>query len=82
METGCTNILLSKPPSKISLIINIKRMPANSGSVGKNISIGKPGANSLNGTDKGTRKTIANSNLSKAKKAAITNKRTMGIILK
>ncbi len=57
-------------------------MPANSGSVGKNMSIGNPGISWLNGTESGTRKTIPSSSLSKAINAAIINKIAKGIILK
>jgi hypothetical protein len=68
IDTGCVTTFLSKEPSNIILKINIKRIPASSGSVGKNISIGKFGNNSLRGTDSGIKNIIPNNNLSSAKK--------------
>lgn len=57
-------------------------MPANKGSVGKNISMGNPGKKLLSGTESGTIKTKASKSLSIDKKAAITNSRTNGTRLK
>ena len=82
METGCVSIFRSKLPSNINFRTKITRMPAKRGSVGRYISIGNSVINSLKGTDKGTKKTIPNSSLSRAKNAAKINKIATGTMLK
>lgn len=78
IETGCSNIFLSKLPSSKSLQINKNNTPASKGSVGKYILTGIPSIISFKGTDIGVKNTTANNTLSIETKEAKTNKRITG----
>lgn len=74
MLMGCRMIDTSIPCLTITLRINKRRIPNNKGSVGKNISIGKPYTNSLSCIETGVAKTIKSKSLSRANMAK--NKKT------
>ena len=55
-ETGWRRIVLSKPLSADTLIINKSKTPKSRGSVGRNISKASPGKISLKDKDTGVKK--------------------------
>jgi len=81
IATGCLTIAMGNDLSKNNFIRNKKSIPANKGSVGKNISMGKSGMSSDNGIESGTKNTNSNSSLSIEKKAATTSNKAIGKIL-
>ena len=75
---GCRQIVAGSVLFRRILTTNNKSIPANSGSVGKNISMGNPGTSSDSGMESGTRKTNANNSLSSVRNRAKTNNKTKG----
>lgn len=70
MLTGCFKITGETVFEVNNRVTNKSKIPASNGSVGRNISMGKPGTNSESGMERGTKKTSASKSLSNEKNNA------------